>query len=64
MSDERAGIEMLRTLADELEKEGDMVARSEAIMRKFVGHYPGGINPDLDEAYRECLDLLREIDEL
>ena len=22
------------------------------ILQKFVGHYPSGINPDLDDAYR------------
>lgn len=28
------------------------------ILQKFVGAYPGGINPDLDEAYRAALDAL------
>lgn len=30
-----------------------------AIVRKFVDHYPAGLNPWLDEAYHEAREFIR-----
>lgn len=57
-------IEDLREAADQLEKEAELIHECKAIVKQFVGHYPSGINPDLDEAYRRGRDLMSKVREM
>jgi hypothetical protein len=57
-------IDDLREAANQLEKEAELIQEAKDIVKEFAGHYPFGINPDLDAAYGRARDLLRKVGEL